>query len=96
MQTPMMSCHISHTWWEWNVNPNDIMLTWFASHANPSGITSGMSISSWNTTPGNHHTSNSMQVLRYMLMPIFVGTSIKLIFHIETWLSWEWDTPSVH
>ena len=34
MQTPMMPCHIIATWWEWNVNPNDVMPMWFTSHAN--------------------------------------------------------------
>ena len=42
MQTPMISCHVSCIWWEWNVNANDVILTWFASHANPNDVTSGM------------------------------------------------------
>ena len=31
-------------WHEWNVNTNDIMITWFTSYVNPSDITSGMCI----------------------------------------------------
>ena len=34
MQTPMTSCHISQTWQELTVNPNDIMLIWFMLYVN--------------------------------------------------------------
>ena len=30
MQTPMTACHLMPTWHKWNVNANDIMMTWFA------------------------------------------------------------------
>ena len=30
----MMSCHLIPTWYEWNVNAGDIMVTWFASYVN--------------------------------------------------------------
>ena len=39
---PMMLYHVSHKWHEWNVNPNDVMLTWFALYVNPNDVTSGM------------------------------------------------------
>ena len=42
MWTPMKPCHVSHMWWEWNVNPNDTMLTGFTSYANPNDVTLGM------------------------------------------------------
>ena len=38
----MMSCHIIPTWHEWNVNADDIMMTWFALYVNPSDVTLGM------------------------------------------------------
>ena len=34
MQTPMTSCHIIPMWYEWNANPNDIMMMLFTLHAN--------------------------------------------------------------
>ena len=34
MQTPMTSCHIIPTWYEWNANAGDVMVMWFASYAN--------------------------------------------------------------
>ena len=37
----MTSCHVSPTWHEWNVNPNDVMLTQFALHANPNDVMLG-------------------------------------------------------
>ena len=41
MQTPMMPCHISHMWYEWNENPKDIMLMWFTLYVNPNDVTLG-------------------------------------------------------
>ena len=35
----MMSCHLIPTWHEWNVNANDIMMTWYTLYVNPSDIT---------------------------------------------------------
>ena len=29
----MTSCHLTPTWHKWNVNANDVMVTWFASYA---------------------------------------------------------------
>ena len=34
MQTPMMSWHLIPTWHEWNVNANDVMVTWFTLFVN--------------------------------------------------------------
>ena len=42
MQTPMMPCHLIPMWHEWNMNANDIMMTWLASYV--SDITSGLCI----------------------------------------------------
>ena len=42
MESPMTSCHIIPTWWEWNGNPNDVMPMWFKSHANPNDVMLGM------------------------------------------------------
>ena len=33
-ETPMMSCHLIPTWHEWNMNADDIMMTWLALYAN--------------------------------------------------------------
>ena len=38
----MMSCHRSNTWWEWNTNPNDIMMIWFALYATTNDVMLGM------------------------------------------------------
>ena len=38
----MTSWHLIPTWHEWNVNANDIMMTWFTLYVNPSDIISGM------------------------------------------------------
>ena len=40
-QTPITSCHISHTQQEHNANHKNIMLTWFASYVNPNDVKSG-------------------------------------------------------
>ena len=55
----MMSCHISHAWWEWNVNPNehDIMLMY--------DITSGMHDS--HACAGQTSLSNSCMLLIFEL-----------------------------
>ena len=34
MQTPITSYHISHMWHKWNVNANDVMITWFTLYLN--------------------------------------------------------------
>ena len=41
MLTPMTSCHVSHMWWEWNTNP-DVMLMWFTLYVNSNDIMMGM------------------------------------------------------
>ena len=38
----MTSHHSIPMWWEWNMNPNIIMLMWFTLYANTNDITLGM------------------------------------------------------
>ena len=38
----MTSCHLIPTWHKWNVNADDVMMTWFTLYVNPSDVMSGM------------------------------------------------------
>ena len=38
----MTSCHLIPMWHAWNMNADDVMMTWFVLYANPGDVTLGM------------------------------------------------------